>query len=160
MLTITGDERHWGDFARGLGRDDLVDDPRFATTPARRTHARDLVAILDKVFAERDWADWRPIFEAGGIAYSAVGTLEDVADDEQMVASGALVPMDDPRAGAALTVSGPIRIDGQEKVPPGLAPALGQHTVQVLREAGVEQAEIDRLLRAGVIVQADPPRAG
>jgi crotonobetainyl-CoA:carnitine CoA-transferase CaiB-like acyl-CoA transferase len=71
-----------------------------------------------------------------------------------MRASGALVPIDDPRAGASLTVSSPLQIGGQEKVPPILAPEIGQHTVEVLRTAGIAAAEIERLLRAGVIVQA------
>ena len=50
-------------------------------------------------------------------------------------------------------MSSPIAIEGQEKVPPTLAPAIGQHTVEVLRAAGFEEAEIERLLRAGVIAQ-------
>jgi crotonobetainyl-CoA:carnitine CoA-transferase CaiB-like acyl-CoA transferase len=71
-----------------------------------------------------------------------------------MRASGALVPIDDPRAGASHTVSSPLHIGGQEKVPPTFAPAIGEHTVEVLRAAGVAEAEIERLLRAGVILQA------
>jgi len=71
-----------------------------------------------------------------------------------MRASGALVPIADARAGASHTVSSPIQIADQEKVPATLAPELGQHTVEVLRAAGVASEEIDRLLRAGVIVQA------
>ena len=70
------------------------------------------------------------------------------------MASGALVPIEDPRAGASLTVGSPIQIGGQDKVPPTLAPEIGEHTVEVLRAAGVPGEEIERLLRAGVIVQA------
>jgi crotonobetainyl-CoA:carnitine CoA-transferase CaiB-like acyl-CoA transferase len=51
-------------------------------------------------------------------------------------------------------VSSPLQIGGQEKVPPILAPEIGQHTVEVLRTAGIAAAEIERLLLAGVIVQA------
>ena len=55
--------------------------------------------------------------------------------------SGALVPLDDPRAGAALTVSSPLWIEGQEKVPATMAPGLGEHTLEVLREAGLDEAD-------------------
>src|SRR5262249_11945884 len=106
-----------------------------------------------------DWSEWRKILETSGVVFGVVATLDDIPKDEQMVQSGALVPIDDLRAGASLTVSSPIWIDGQEKVPPTLAPAVGQHTVDVLREAGFAEAEIERLLGAGVIAQAgDQPR--
>jgi crotonobetainyl-CoA:carnitine CoA-transferase CaiB-like acyl-CoA transferase len=64
------------------------------------------------------------------------------------------VPFEDPRAGASLTVSSPLWIEGQEKVPPSMPPALGEHTAEVLRGAGFSAAEIDQLLQAGVVVQA------
>jgi crotonobetainyl-CoA:carnitine CoA-transferase CaiB-like acyl-CoA transferase len=51
-------------------------------------------------------------------------------------------------------VSSPLQIGGQEKVPPTFAPEIGQHTVEVLRAAGIAAATIERLLQAGVIVQA------
>jgi crotonobetainyl-CoA:carnitine CoA-transferase CaiB-like acyl-CoA transferase len=70
--------------------------------------------------------------------------------------SGALVPIDDPRAGAPLTVSSPVWIDGQDKAPATMAPGIGEHTIEILHEAGLGEAEIDRLLRAGVIVQGKP----
>ncbi|PYN69649.1 MAG: carnitine dehydratase [Candidatus Rokuibacteriota bacterium] len=153
LMTITGAELHWDAFARCIERADLITDPRFATVATRRTNVRALVAILDEVFATKDWAEWRRILETSGIVFGVVATLDDILTDEQMVKSGALVPIDDPRAGAALTVSSPIAIEGQEKVEPTLAPAIGQHTVEVLRAAGFEEAEIERLLRAGVIAQ-------
>ena len=155
MLTITGDERHWDGFAKGIGRSDLVTDARFAETSNRRANARALTAILDAHFVTKDWADWSPILEKTGVAFGVVGTLEDIPHDTQMRDSGALVPIDDPRAGASLTVASPLQIHGQEKVPATLAPALGEHTVDVLRAAGIPDAEIERLRRAGVIVQAN-----
>ena len=154
MLTITGDERHWPAFATGIGREDLVGDPRFADAARRAANARALTAILDAQFAAKDWAEWSPVLEKTGVAFGVVGTLDDIPRDAQMRASGALVPLDDPRAGASLTVSSPLEIAGQDKVPATLAPGIGEHTVEVLRAAGVADTEIERLLAAGVIVQA------
>jgi crotonobetainyl-CoA:carnitine CoA-transferase CaiB-like acyl-CoA transferase len=154
LIALTPDGRRWQDFAAAIGRSDLFADPRFATPAARRANVRALIATLDAVFAERDWASWREVLEASGIAFGVVGTVDDIPHDAQMQASGALVPLDDPRAGASLTVSSPLQIEGQAKVPATMAPELGQHTVQVLREAGVDDTEIARLLAARVIAQA------
>ena len=154
LIALTPAGRRWQDFTTAIGRADLFADPRFATPSARRANVRALIAILDAVFAGRDWAEWRRVLEASGIAFGVVGTVDDIPHDAQMQASGALVPLDDPRAGAALTVSSPLQIEGQEKMPATMAPEIGEHTVEVLREADVDEAEIERLLGAGVIVQA------
>ena len=154
LIALTPDGRRWQDFATAIGRPELHADPRFATPPARRANVRALIAILDAVFAGRNWAEWRRVLEAAGIAFGVVGTVDEIPHDPQMRASGALVPIDDPRAGAAFTVSSPLQIAGQDKVPATMAPELGEHTIEVLREAGLDQAEIDRLLREGVVVQA------
>ena len=154
LMSLTADERRWPDLAACIDRGDLLADPRFATIERRRANAPALIAVLDEVFAKKDWAEWRAILEGSGIAFGVVGTLDDIAADRQMVDSGALVPIADPRAGAALTVSSPIEIDGQAKAPPAMAPGMGEHTVEVLREAGFAEAEIDRLLRTGAVAQA------
>ncbi|HET7342707.1 MAG TPA: CoA transferase [Methylomirabilota bacterium] len=151
MMTITGDERRWPEFAAAIERGDLVSDPRFATPAARKANARALTLILDDVFATHDWPQWRRRLEASGIAFGVIGTLDDIPDDEQMQASGALVPLHDPAAGATLTVNSPVWLDGQDKRPAGPAPAIGQHTSEVLREAGYSEAEIDAL-RADKII--------
>ena len=158
LLSLTADERRWEPLAAAIGRAELVNDPRFVTQAARREHARVLIGILDETFGKRDWAEWREILESTGVAFGVVGTLDDIAHDRQMRDSGALVPIDDPRAGASLTVGSPIAIDGHDKVPPRLAPDIGEHTIAVLQEAGFVEDEIERLLKCGAVVQKKPAR--
>jgi crotonobetainyl-CoA:carnitine CoA-transferase CaiB-like acyl-CoA transferase len=156
LLNLLNDDRDWPHLLRAIERPDLGDDPRFAATPARRAHAAALVPILDRVFGAKPWAQWRDILNHHRLTFGEVGTVDDARDDPQMIASGALVPIDDPRAGASLTVSSPFWLEDVEKVGPRLAPELGEHSTEILREIGYDQAAIDKLLGSRVVVQGKP----
>jgi len=159
MLNVLNEDRDWPGLLRALGRPDLAADQRFATTAARRANVRALVDAFEKVFAGRPLAAWRAALDAEGLTFGFVGTVDDARDDAQMVASGALVPIEDSRAGASLTVSSPLWVEGEAKVPPRYAPELGEHSSAILTEVGYSEAEVARLLADGVIVQ-DKPAAG
>lgn len=96
---------------------------------------------------------WEAVLSAHDLTFGVVGTVDDVQNDRQMVASGALVPFDDPRAGSPFTVASPLWLEGVDKVAPRFPPELGEHSVEVLREAGYGDGEIDEMLSSRVIVQ-------
>ena len=125
-----------------------LDDPRFATAASREAHARDLIPILDELFATKDQTEWRAILDAAGLIFGIVADMDEVSDDAQILASEALVPFEDQNT---MTVNSPIWIKGQEKVKPRRAPAVGEHSEEVLREAGYSDTEIRTLRGEGVI---------
>src|SRR5262249_2781952 len=147
-MALFNEPRQWRDFLAAIGQADLTDDPRFATSAARKQHASALVQVLDAVFAQRDLADWRTILDAAGVTFGGVQSVNETADDRQMQQIGALVPFAD---GAGLTVSSPFHLAGESEVGPRRAPALGERTDVVLREAGYTPDEIERLRALGVL---------
>ena len=153
LLNVLNDDRDWPALLRAIERPDLASDPCFATTPARRANARALVLALDQVFTARPFAEWRDILSRHGLTFGVVGTVDDARTDRQMTASGALVPIDDARAGASLTVAAPLWVDGVEKVAPRYPPELGEHSLEILRELAYDEAEIEKLVAARVVVQ-------
>jgi formyl-CoA transferase len=147
-MALHNEPRQWHGFLAAIGRADLADDPRFATSESRKQHASALVAVLDAVFAQRDLAAWRPLLDAAGVTFGGVQSVNETSSDAQMHQIGALVPFAD---GAGLTVSSPFHLEGETKVAPRRAPALGQHTDVVLREAGYSAEEIGQLRALGVV---------
>src|SRR5271167_2104456 len=145
LLSIAADEWRWDKFKACMASDAL-DNPRFATHASREAHARELIPILDRIFAIKDQAEWRQILDEAGLIFGIVADLDEIHEDEQILASEALVPFTD---GSSLTVNSPLWIAGQEKLPPRPAPAVGQHSEEVLRDAGYPDAEIREMRAAG-----------
>ena len=102
------------------------------------------------MFAKRDLSEWRPILEKAGVTFGPVCSVDEAADDAQAREIGALVPFAD---GKGFTVSSPFHLDQAAKVAPARAPAVGQHSEQVLREAGYSAQEIARLKGLGLLGQ-------
>ena len=151
LLTVTRDDREWPSLAHGIGRPELLDDPRFATRESRREHAAALVAILDETFASREWSEWREVLAAGRITSGPVARLADVSDDAQARAAGAIVPLQSEGRPGLATVASPIAISETAQRPPSAAPAIGEHTDEVLRAAGYDADEIAALRSRRVI---------
>jgi crotonobetainyl-CoA:carnitine CoA-transferase CaiB-like acyl-CoA transferase len=148
IMALFNEQRQLRGLLTAIGREELTDDPRFATPDSRKQNARALVQILDEVFAGRDLAEWRGILDGVGVTFGIVGTVDETSDDGQMRAAGALVPFAD---GRGLTVASPFNLDGETQVPARRAPAIGQDTEAVLREAGYTADQIGRLRSLGVL---------
>lgn len=149
-LAMVEEEKLWPELARLVGLEHLLTDERFATLTARRANAAALVVELDRMFEQRDIAEWLRRFRATGNTVGVVARVADVVDDAQARWCGALVEADGI-AGATLTVDSPFRISGETKRRAGAAPELGQHSDEVLREHGFGTDEIEALRRAGAV---------
>src|SRR6185295_12230862 len=111
-----------------------------------------LIPRLQEAFLTRTYEEWEPLLLAQGIPMGAINTIPQVVEHPQVIARGALVEMDHPRAGKVRMVGAPVRLSetpGSVRTP---APLLGEHTSEVLRDLlGLSAAEVAALRGAGVI---------
>jgi formyl-CoA transferase len=148
ILSLLNEERQWPTLAKCLGREDLVTDARFATKPDRHARSLELIKLFDEIFATKDLADWRKRLDGSGLVFGVVGILDDIPTDQQMIDNDVLLPFEND---TLLTINSPIWIDGSRKKTPRRAPDLGQHSDEVLREAGYDDAAIQKLRAAGTV---------
>jgi len=148
ILSLLNEDRQWPTLARCIGREDLVSDLRFATRPDRHARSLELIKIFDGIFATRDLAEWRGILDGNGLVFGVIGILDDIPTDRQMIENDVLVPFEND---TMLTVNSPIWVDGSPKIPPRRAPGIGEHSDEVLREAGYDETAIRQLRASGAV---------
>jgi crotonobetainyl-CoA:carnitine CoA-transferase CaiB-like acyl-CoA transferase len=139
----------WPALAKAIGRPDLLEDERFIGAKARRANGPAFVAALDAAFAALDYADVARRLDAIDTVWSPVQRASEVADDPQAQAAGCFVHTPDGEGGVFRAPAAPARFPGVEDGPRGPAPALGQHTEDVLLSAGFSLAEIAAMKESG-----------
>jgi len=145
-LVFIEPDRYWHDFCRRIERPDLATDPRFATAEVRRGHVKECVEALDEVFATRTLDEWRVAFDGMEGPWAAVQTAAETVRDPQVLANDYLGEAD----GFTL-VSNPVQFDERPVGDVSLAPAVGEHSDEVLASLGYSTDEIQALRDEGVV---------
>jgi len=148
ILSLLNEDRQWPALARCLGREDLISDARFASKTDRHARSLELIGLFDEIFATRDLAEWRTRLDGNGLVFGVVGILDDIPTDRQMIDNDVLVPFE---GDSMLTVNSPIWVDGSQKTAPRRPPNVGEHSDEVLREAGYDEAAIRQLRNLGAV---------
>jgi len=137
-----------------VGCEDMLEDERFNSFRNRFRNMPELMARWDEAIAAKSRAEWGEIFDKHGIVWGPVSGYDDVVKDPQAAAIGLFPSIDSGEFGDYRTVASPIRMTGVETDPTAPAPSLGQHTREVLTEAGIDRATIAELLDQGVVSEA------
>jgi crotonobetainyl-CoA:carnitine CoA-transferase CaiB-like acyl-CoA transferase len=143
-------------FAALLGALELPDDPRFATNPERVAQRDELVALLGARFAEEDVDTWVERLDTAGVPVARVNDMAQVAEHEQTKALDLLQPLPHATAPDLVGVAPPLSVDGERPLHRSPPPRLGEHSAEVLAEAGYSPEDVERLFAAGAV--AGPAR--
>lgn len=147
-------DKHWTAFFELIGRPDLAADPRFRDIGGRTRHIDELYGLLADAMITRSSAEWSADFERADIPHGPVNTIEDLFSDPQLTATDFFHTVDQPGLGPVRLARGPIDF-GTAPHSPEPAPMLGQHTREVLADAGIDAEQIQQLLDAGVLGSAE-----
>jgi formyl-CoA transferase/CoA:oxalate CoA-transferase len=151
LMIAGGNDRLFAAICGVVGRPQLVDDPRFRTNPERVRHRDELCEILEDALSTNDTAYWLDRLKDAGVPAAPVADTADVAESPQTEALGILQPLAHPAVPGLRLAALPVSFDGERALHRSSPPAVGEHTVEVLAEAGYGPEEIRALAAAEVI---------
>ena len=142
-------EKFWPELCDQIGRPEWVKDARFANFATRLEHRDVLTGLLDSELERRSTTEWLERF-AGTVPAAPIYDLAEALENPFVTEHGRLQSLEHPRAGPYRLVAPPVR-SGDEEAPARPAPALGEHTGELLRELGYDEREIERLGDEGIV---------
>jgi len=153
LAVVPYTDTHWRTFFEIAGRPDLLTDPRFQSLESRLANIETLYEELGKIVATRSSAEWLEALERANVPATIVNTLESLFTDPQLEATGFWKTVEHPTEGTLRMPDIPATYSKTPGDIRRLQPRLGEHSLEVLREAGFGQAEIDAMLASGATVQ-------
>jgi crotonobetainyl-CoA:carnitine CoA-transferase CaiB-like acyl-CoA transferase len=139
------DQQHyWPSFCDAVARPEWKDDPRLATHEAREKNAAHCVKLVEGLFAERTFAEWKEVLAGQRGPFDPVQKAGELARDPQVVANGYMADVRDEVGRTLSLVAPPVQFDGARyETRPG--PAHGANTDEVLMEVGYDMDEVIQL---------------
>jgi len=142
---------HWVRLCGAIGREDLLDDPRYADGHLRMKHKADLEAVVTEWTRARTKDEVMTVIGSAGVPAGAVFDIKDLMGSEDMRKRGIMAEVEHPTRGRAVVPAWSVRLSGT-MVPVGPAPLLGEHNEQVLGELlGMTGADVAVLREEGAI---------
>ena len=144
-------QNNWERMCRAVGRDDLLDDARFASNPERMVNIQSLTPIMEETFRTQTTAHWVGVLERAGVPCGPIYNIEQVYADPHVQSRDMAVELQHPKAGGIRNIGVAVKLSdtpGSVRTP---APLLGQHTDDVLTEFGYADADIAALRQSGAL---------
>lgn len=152
QLMMLQSDRCWPDLCRHLGRDDLIEDPRFADAAGRQANVAECIAVLDEIFASRTLDEWRVALAGVEGVWDALQTPGEVASDPQALENGYFPEIEYWDGQSYRVVASPVQFGGELLADLRPGPDAGQHTEEVLMELGLDWDRIAELKQSGAVM--------
>jgi len=152
-------DRQWRTFLEAVGKGDLLkSDPRFADIRNRTAHIDELYQLVSEELERRTTREWLKLLPESEIPIFPMHTLESLLEDEHLAATGFFRQVEHPIVGTILETAVPSEWSGTVPLNRHPAAALGEHTLDVLREAGLAERWINQLVADKVVFQGQLPQ--
>ncbi len=147
-------QANWLRLLEVLGAEALADDPRFAENAGRMQNLAALESALGSVIVKATTADWLARLEAAGVPAGPVLDVAQMHADPHVRARDMVVSVEHATAGAVETLGLPVKFSATPGAVASAAPLYGQHSREILAEAGYREAEVAALIEQGVVIAA------
>ena len=142
----------WEQLCRAIEREDLMDDDRFRAPWDRKAREQELADLLEETFSAQDTEHWLELLDNAGVVAGPIYNMEQVYRDPQVLAREMLVDTEDPELGTIHNIGVPVKLSATPGKIRRRAPALGEHSTEILLEHGFTQEDVENLLGGGVIL--------
>lgn len=141
----------WEKMCAAIGRPELPKDPRFANRGDRKARDVELARMLEDTFSTQTTEHWMAVLEAVGVPAGPINNLDQVYHDPHVQARNMEVDLDDPELGVLRNIGIPVKLSRTPGRIRHRAPALGEHSREVLEEADYSSQDVDKLIESGVV---------
>lgn len=144
--------RAWAALLEVLGLERRLGGEEWSTSDRRRARQRELAGIIEEVTRTRSTEEWYRLLREAGVPCARVRAYDEVLADDALVERGFLADLPHSVLGTIPGIGSPLAIDASRPAVRRGAPLLGEHTREVLQEAGMGREDVDRLITDGVLM--------
>ncbi|MEC1520556.1 CaiB/BaiF CoA-transferase family protein [Neobacillus niacini] len=151
MIIAVGNNRQFATLCEVMGISEMAADERFLTNEARVNHKRELTGILENRLQIKPVDEWMELFSQHNIPCGPIAMMDQVFNHPQVLAREMVVEVDHPEAGSVKLVGSPIKLSRTNTKIERHPPIAGEHTVEILQQAGYSQVEIEQFKKNNII---------
>ncbi|MEM9255140.1 MAG: CoA transferase [Pseudomonadota bacterium] len=145
------EDKQYANLCKALGREDLAQDERFSSIGQRMLNTTDMIELIDAELSKWSWREALAALQEYDVPFAPVYDVQDFMDDPQVQHNGTVFDAEDPRAGLIRYVRHPSIYEDTPATLRRHPPRYGEHTEEILREAGYSATEIDQLKQSAVV---------